>query len=233
MAGIPGFGFSNTQTNCSSPANPPAGTWSQCYPQWNWTGSTEGARSNVVGDYRLSSIGKTWSYNPAVATNATTTIAAPAGTNPSVPSVYDSFSTGNNWVINPAAFTAPMPCSKVPGTSPFTGQLDPRYGIGENLSCLGNAGPGSLINIPGTRVNNWDMTFSKNFPLKSERRNLTFRAEMYNIFNHPNFTGGASNPTWDWRNWLQGRYVNTNAGLNRLGGTLNMRQMSMSLRLVF
>ncbi len=237
MAGIPGFSFSNTQGNCTSPANPPAGTWSQCYPQWNWTGSSEGARANVVGDYHLSSVGKTWSYNPAVATNATTTIPAPAGANPGVPSIYDSFSTGDNWIINPAAFAAPMPCSKTPGVSPFTGLADPRYGIGEDMSCFGNAGAGSLLNIPGTRVNNWDLTLSKQFPLKSERRNLTFRMEMYNVMNHPNFTlpgfGGIGVDTWDWRNWLQGRLVNTNAGMNRLGGTLNPRQMSMSLRLVF
>ncbi len=235
MAGIPGFGFSNTNGACTNAAAPPSGTWGNCYPQWNWTGSSEGARVNVTGDYHLSSIGKTWSYNPAVPTNSTTAIPQPAGANPnSSPSLpYNDFSTGDNWVVNPAAFSVPMPCSATPGISPFTGQPDPHYGVGENMSCFGNAGPGSLLNIPGTRVNNWDMTFSKNFPLKSEKRMLTFRAEMYNIMNHPNFTGGASYDTWDWRNWLQGRLINTNAGINRLGGTLNPRQMSMTLRLVF
>jgi hypothetical protein len=238
MAGIPGMNnFSNTQGGCTSVAAPPSGSWGNCYPMWNWTGSTEGARLNVVGDYRLSSIGQTWSYNPAVPTNSSTSIPQPANASPAVGGSlpYNSFSTGNNQVINPAAFAVPMPCSKGSsmGISPFTGQPDPHYGTGENMACFGNAGSGSLLNIPGTRVNNWDMTFTKQFPFKSEKRNLTFRAEMYNILNHPNFTGSASYDTWDWRNWLQGRNINTNAGINRLGGTLNQRQMSMTLRLVF
>ena len=243
MMGVPGNSFSNTSAGCSQAAAPPSGTWGNCYPQWNWTGtSNEGARVNIVGDYNLSSIGKTWAYNPAVPTNSTTAIPLPANASPNLSGqgsqyVYDSLGTGGNQLINPAAFSVPMPCSATPGISPFTGQADPHYGVGENLSCFGNAGGGSILNIPGTRVNNWNLTMSKNFPLKSEKRLLTFRMEMYNVLNHPNFTTngnlGTYNDTWDWRNWLQGRLINTNSGLNRLGGTLNQRQMSMTLRLTF
>ncbi|MBZ5585070.1 MAG: hypothetical protein LAQ30_23240 [Acidobacteriia bacterium] len=57
-------------------------------------------------------------------------------------------------------------------------------GIGQSLSCFGNAGPGSLIKIPGTMVDNWNVTFSKNFPSKGEGRALMFRLETYNLFNH-------------------------------------------------
>ena len=76
---------------------------------------------------------------------------------------------------------------------------------------------------------------TKSFPLKGERRNLTWRMEMYNVMNHPNFTtgSGASNRSYDWRNWLQGRNINTSVGLNRLGSPTNPRQMSMTLRLTF
>ena len=46
------------------------------------------------------------------------------------------------------------------------------------------------------------MTFTKNFPLKSEKRVLMFRAEMYNIFNHSQFDITplrlTSAPTYDW-----------------------------------
>jgi len=240
MTGVPGFGFSNTSGSCTTPANPSAGSWSSCYPQWNWTGSSEGARVNVVGDYHLSSIGKTWSYDAAYPTNTSTAIAVATASPALSPTLaYDPLSTGDNYATNPAAWATPMPCSKgaagTLGISPFTGAGDPHYGTGENMACFGNAGPGSLVNVPGTRVNNWDLTMTKNFPLKNEKRNLTFRMEMYNVMNHPNFTvgNGAANSTYDWRNWLQGRNINTNVNLNRLGSPLNPRQMSMTLRLVF
>jgi len=136
--------------------------------------------------------------------------------------------TDGNRIINTAAFSIPYPCSQTP-------QADPHYGIGQNLSCLGNAGAGQIVNLPGTRVSNLDMTFSKNFPLKKEGRNLVFRAEMYNMPNHTQFSAGGINitPSYDWRNWLQGRLVQTNANLNRFTQTLNPRQMEMSLRFVF
>jgi hypothetical protein len=101
------------------------------------------------------------------------------------------------------------------------------------MECFGNAGAGNIITIPNTRTNNWDMTFSKNFPLKSEKRVLLFRAEMYNIFNHTQFNGWNISPTYDWNNWKNGLYVQTASGLGRYTGTLNPRQMSMSLRFQF
>ena len=87
------------------------------------------------------------------------------------------------------------------------------------MECFGNAGAGSMVNLPGTRVFNWDMTFAKNFPLKSERRVLIFRAEMYNIFNHPQFTGGNITPSYDWNNWKNGVLVQTSNTLGRYNGT--------------
>ena len=129
-------------------------------------------------------------------------------------------------LINEAAFVQPFPCSATPAANPV-------YGVGESMECFGNAGPGSLINVPDTRMFNFDMTFAKNFPLKSERRVLTFRAEMYNIFNHPQFTGGNTGPSYDWNNWKNGVLVQTSNSLGRYTGTLNPRQMSMSLHLRF
>lgn len=41
-----------------------------------------------------------------------------------------------------------------------------------------------------TTMSNWDMTFAKTFPLKGEKsRGFTFRAEMYNIPNHTQWSG--------------------------------------------
>jgi hypothetical protein len=60
-----------------------------------------------------------------------------------------------------------------------------------------------------------------------------FRAEMYNIFNHTQFTAANISPTYSWPNWQNGILVQTNANLGRYTGAANPRQMSLSLRLHF
>jgi hypothetical protein len=204
MTSVPGISFTGTNSTTN--------------PQENWTGSTEGARMFVVGNYRLSSIGQSAAFvgGTAVATSQ----GSPAA------SGYGANGTPGNQLINEAAFQIPFPCSQ-------TAAANPIYGVGQSMECFGNAGPDSLINVPGTRVSNFDMTFSKNFPLKSERRVLIFRAEMYNIFNHANFSGYSIGPTYDWSNWKNGTLVQTNNGLGRYTTALNPRQMSMSLRFQF
>ena len=52
---------------------------------------------------------------------------------------------------------------------------------------------------------NSDVTFSKAFPLKGERRQFMFRAEMYNIFNHTQFTAANITPQYTWPLWQHGR----------------------------
>jgi hypothetical protein len=101
------------------------------------------------------------------------------------------------------------------------------------MECFGNAGAGSIVKIPDTQVMNFDLTLTKNFPLKSEKRVILFRAEMYNIFNTSQFNAWNISPTYDWSNWSNGVSVQTNSQLGRFSGTLNPRQMSMSLRLQF
>jgi hypothetical protein len=53
----------------------------------------------------------------------------------------------------------------------------------------GDVGNGhkDVIRLPG--VNNWDLTLFKRIPFKSGRRYLQFRWEMYNVFNHTQFSG--------------------------------------------
>jgi hypothetical protein len=204
MTGIPGISFTGTNSTTN--------------PQENWTGSQEGARMFVTGNYQLSSIGQTWAFNGGTAVASSQGSPATNG--------YGLNGTPGNQLINTQAFTIPNPCS-------LTAAANPRYGQGESMECFGNAGPGSLINVPDTRVTNFDMTFAKNFPLKSEKRVLIFRAEMYNIFNHTNFTSYSISPTYDWSNWLNGSLVQTNNGLGRMSAALNPRQMSMSLRFQF
>lgn len=50
----------------------------------------------------------------------------------------------------------------------------------------GNAGKFD-VRQPG--VNNNDMAIAKSFPIKSEKRNLAFRWEAYNVFNHTQYAG--------------------------------------------
>ena len=109
-----------------------------------------------------------------------------------------------------------------------------QQGIGQSLSCFGNAGPGSIIPLPGTRLFNCDVTLSKSFPLGREsRKELMFRAEIYNLFNHTQFTAANISPTYSWPLWQQGILQQTNANLGRYTAAANPRQMSMSLRLQF
>jgi hypothetical protein len=216
MTGIPGITLSNTSTN---------------NPLENWTGSTEGVRPFVVGNYRLSSIGQSAQYNglgaPAV---SQISAALPAGsTAPGYTTTQyavNANGSAGNQVINEAFIQQPFPCSATPAANPV-------FGVGPSMECLGNAGAGSLLNIPGTHIFNFDMTFAKNFPLKSEKRVLVFRAEMYNIFNHAQFTGANTGPSYDWNNWKNGVLVQTANNLGRYTGTVNPRQMSMSMRLQF
>jgi hypothetical protein len=228
MAGIPGVSLSNSNGTNN--------------PTENWTGSSnEGNRAMVVGNYRLSSIGQSPQYNGlgagAVAQSGGSA-PLPAGLQEDAPggtvaagyttTQYSANPNGSagNQVINEAFIQQPFPCSLTAATNPV-------YGIGESMACLGNAGSGSLLNIPGTHIFNFDMTFSKNFPLKSEKRVLIFRAEMYNIFNHAQFTGANTGPSYDWNNWKNGVLVQTANNVGRYTGTVNPRQMSMSLRLQF
>ncbi|MEP6714401.1 MAG: carboxypeptidase-like regulatory domain-containing protein [Terriglobia bacterium] len=175
----------------------------------NFTGTSgEGPRVNVVGD-------------PNLPSNQVSFKGGPTNVNIGVNG------TPGNALFNNAAFAAPPPCSLTP-------QSNPRLGIGENLACFGNAGIGSLLTIPGTRVNDWDMTFRKKFPIKGEKRFLEFRAEMYNIFNHTQFISAQTGQSYDWASYkATGALVPTNGSTGRYTNTVNPRLMSFALRFQF
>jgi hypothetical protein len=182
-------------------------------PQMNWTGSynagNDAARMMIVGNPSL---------NGAQSFSGATPLVQAPGANTN--------GTPGNQLLNESVFVIPFPCSYTPGPTP-------QQGIGQSLSCFGNAGPGSIISIPGSRVFNSDVTFTKAFPIKGERRQLQFRAEMYNIFNHTQFTGWNIAPQYSWPLWQQGILQQTNANLGRYTAAANPRQMSMSLRFQF
>ena len=78
------------------------------------------------------------------------------------------------------------------------------------------------------------MNFSKRFPIKGERRSLEFRAEIYNIFNHTQFTGYVNGQTYDWPTYRDTGVLVPQPGTDgRFNAAANPRIMSMTLRFVF
>ncbi len=109
-------------------------------------------------------------------------------------------STFSAW-FNPAAFAVP-------------GKGDP-----------GNAAKNSVRN-PG--VNNEDLALSKRFPLKSEKRSITFRWEAYNAFNHTQYSGINTSARFDLTTGAQ-----TNSLFGQVTSTRAPRIMQGSLRFTF
>jgi hypothetical protein len=83
---------------------------------------------------------------------------------------------------------------------------------------------GSRNNLRGPRYMNVDLSLNKHFPIK-DRLGLEFRAEAYNVFNHPNFDlPGGGTGTADIENPGQ---------FGVISATGDPRQMQLSLRLDF
>jgi hypothetical protein len=89
---------------------------------------------------------------------------------------------------------------------------------------FGNA-PKDVFRNPGTH--NWDFSLFKNIPLKSESRRLQFRWEVYNAFNHTQWSGVDTTARFD----ASGKQVNTRFG--QVNAARQARVMQGSLRLTF
>ncbi len=95
---------------------------------------------------------------------------------------------------------------------------------------FGNA-PKDVIRLPGT--NNWDVSLFKKIPLGSETRYLQLRWEIYNVFNHTQFSGIDTAARFD-DNVSSATYrqqVNTRFG--QVTAARPARVMQGSLRLTF
>ncbi len=89
---------------------------------------------------------------------------------------------------------------------------------------VGNA-PKDVIRLPG--VNNWDISVFKKFHLRSESRYLQFRWELYNVFNHTQFSNVDSNAIFN------ANGVQTSSQFGRVNGARDPRTMQLALRLTF
>jgi hypothetical protein len=94
------------------------------------------------------------------------------------------------------------------------------------LPAVGTLGTGGKWLLRGPGTNNWDLTFAKSFPIREPMR-LQFRAEMYNAFNHTQFSGIDTTARFD----ATGKQVSTTLG--QFNGARTPRQMQLALRFTF
>lgn len=90
----------------------------------------------------------------------------------------------------------------------------------------GSGAAASRYAFRGPGINNWDLTFFKNVPVK-ERVTFQFRWEMYNAFNHTQFDGVDAAARFD----AQGNQINTRLG--EITSARSPRVQQLSLRLSF
>jgi len=95
---------------------------------------------------------------------------------------------------------------------------------------FGNA-PKSVFRLPGT--NNWDISLFKKIPLKSETRYLQFRWEIYNVFNHTQFSGVNTTARFDDDPTSTTFKQQVNTAFGQVNAARNARVMQGSLRLTF
>jgi hypothetical protein len=121
--------------------------------------------------------------------------------------------TGIQSRLNPAAIA-------VPKYGKSACKYDDPYTCG-----LGNA-PRYIFTGPGT--NNWDTTFYKSFQLgSSEARSFEIRAEMYNAFNHTQYSAVTTSATFD------AAGTQTNARFGEYSSAASTRKIVLSMRLKF
>jgi hypothetical protein len=104
-----------------------------------------------------------------------------------------------------------------------------------NTGCISLPAKGDIGNAPrnlyrGPGRNNWDMTLFRNFKLGSEQRVLTFRWEVYNVFNHTQF---ASIDNTILYLAAGSALLNVNSTFGQALTAQPPRQMQFSLRLRF
>ena len=101
-----------------------------------------------------------------------------------------------------------------PTHAPKTG-IDPATGLTVTYNRQGNAGS-NLITGPG--INNWDLGIHKNFRI-TEGKQLQFRAEFFNTFNHPQL--------------LPGQYFYNSVSGAQVNNSRAQRDIQLALKFIF
>ena len=102
------------------------------------------------------------------------------------------------------------------------------------FTAYGTAGRG-IVRGPG--INNWDMAIFKNFRF-SERTNLQFRAEFFNVLNHPQFTNPGTSATFNVdpaapSGSFPSSFIQTNTTFGVITGTRDPRNIQFGAKLIF
>jgi hypothetical protein len=109
------------------------------------------------------------------------------------------------------------------GDRSFTRFFDTSVFARPAVGTIGNA-PKDVFRGPG--INNWDLSLFKNFPVR-ERASFQLRWEMYNAFNHAQFSSVDATARFD----ASGKQVNTRFGA--ITADRDPRRMQGSLRFTF
>jgi hypothetical protein len=94
------------------------------------------------------------------------------------------------------------------------------------MPAVGTIGNAAKAIIRGPGINNWNASIFKNFPVREGIR-LQFRWELYNAWNHTQFSALDTSPRFD----AQGNQLNARFG--EFTAARNARQMQFALRLFF
>jgi hypothetical protein len=91
--------------------------------------------------------------------------------------------------------------------------------------------------VRGPGINNWDLAVFKNFRF-SERTNLQFRTEFFNVLNHPQYLNPGTAATFNVdptspAGSFPTRYVQTNTTFGVITGTRDPRTIQFGLKLNF
>ena len=95
------------------------------------------------------------------------------------------------------------------------------------MPAVGTVGNAAKNQFRGPGVNNWDVAIFKNFPIREQMR-MQFRWELYNVFNHTQFSGLDATARFD---PATGEQVNRRFG--EFTGARDPRQMQLALRFYF
>ena len=144
------------------------------------------------------------------------------------------------WFNNPAAFQQPCQLSQATAGGPLTYAVD-KNGDFTPSGCVprtgfGVLGDGSTTVGEGPGFHRFDFSTFKNIPI-TERFSLQFRAEFFNIFNHPNFNapGFGGNGVVAINNSTN--FNNTDGNFGAIGSTrdapFDPRQIQFALKLFY
>ncbi|HTD23179.1 MAG TPA: carboxypeptidase regulatory-like domain-containing protein [Terriglobales bacterium] len=90
-------------------------------------------------------------------------------------------------------------------------------------------GPRNYFRGPG--IDNWDMSLFKQIPMPGERFKLQFRAEIYDVFNHTNWTAVDTNAQFQ-VDYL-GNFAQVNPTFGKYTNAQLKRRMQLALKLAF